>query len=64
MADYLFPDSRLSLEDQLEIFSIRTRTNSLPSNWGTVTLCETKCGEILNNDHILKVPFIERWTGI
>ena len=53
MADYLLPNNILKLEEQREIFEIRARTNSIPSNWGKQTLCETGCSQLLNNDHIL-----------
>ena len=34
MADYLCPNSQLTVEDQKEIFQIRSMTNPLPSNQG------------------------------
>ena len=52
MAHYLYPNDSLSLEDQREIFSIRCEVNFLPGNKGEKINCETKCGEILNNQHI------------
>ena len=54
MADYLMPQSNISIKDQREIFSIRCRTNKLGANRGIVEFCETKCGEILDNSHIFK----------
>ena len=53
MADYLMPNQTLIIEDQIEIFQLRSRRNKLPSNWGEDKPCETGCGLILNNDHIL-----------
>ena len=54
MADYLLPNRQLKLEDQRDIFKLRSRTNKLHSNWGETVLCETSCGQTLNNEHILK----------
>ena len=53
MADYLLPNKYLELEDQRDIFKIRSKTNRLPSNWGETVLCETACGQTLSNEHIL-----------
>ena len=36
MADYLLPNIILKLEEQGNIFKIRSRTNILPSNWGEI----------------------------
>ena len=54
MADYLMPQSNMSIKDQRELFSIRCRTNKLGANRGIIELCETNCGQILNNSHIFK----------
>ena len=53
-ADYLLPQARISIKDQREIFSIRSRTNPLGANMGKIEYCETKCGEILTNSHIFQ----------
>ena len=58
IADYLLPNKILELEDQREIFRIRSKTNRLPSNWGETILCETACGQNLNNEHILNCPIL------
>ena len=53
MAEYILPNRMFTFEDQVEIFSIRSRTNAIPANWGKVEQCETNCGTVLTNDHIL-----------
>ena len=58
MADYLEPNSGLSLEDQREMFSLRTRMNYLPINFGKDTYCETGCGQALDNEHIINCEIL------
>ena len=58
IADYLLPKKFLELEDQREIFRIRSKTNRLPSNWGETVPCETACGQNLNNEHILSCKIL------
>ena len=58
IADYLLPKKFLELEDQREIFRIRSKTNRLPSNWGETVPCETACGQNLNNEHILSCSIL------
>ena len=53
MADYLMPSANIKLEDQIDIFKLRSRTNKLPSNWGEEVYCETGCAQFLTNEHIL-----------
>ena len=53
MADYLHPNRILNLEDQILIFQIRSETNPLSSNHGEPGPCPMKCGNILENPHIL-----------
>ena len=52
MADYLCPNNHLSVQDQRDIFQIRSRTNPLPANKGNPMLC--MCGEEQENNHILQ----------
>ena len=54
MAEYLCPNNQLSVEDQRQIFQIRSQINPLASNRGETSICVTGCGEILENSHILK----------
>ena len=54
MADYLCPNNQLGVEDQIQIFQIRSQINPLPSNKGLVVPCPTGCGETLNNSHIFQ----------
>ena len=56
MADYLCPNSQLSVEDQKDVFQIRSRTNPLPAIRGDPHPCA--CGEVLENDHIFKCDII------
>ena len=53
MADYLRPNMVLNVEEQRQIFQIRSRVNPLPANKGEVSLCPTDCGNVLDNNHIL-----------
>ena len=52
MAEYLLPQTNMSIEDQRELFAIRCRTNDLGANRGIIENCE--CGKVLNNSHIFK----------
>ena len=54
MADYLCPNIQLSVEDQVQIFQIRSQINPLPANKGQSVPCVTGCGEIMNNYHIFQ----------
>ena len=54
MADYLCPNIHLSVEEQRQIFQIRSKINPLPSNRGVTVFCVTGCGEMLDNSHILQ----------
>ena len=74
MGDYLFPSNELTVSQQREIFSIRSRMNELPNNFGGKELCETKCGETQTNEHILtcdilndgnedKIQMEKMWNG-
>ena len=58
MSDYLLPNDRLSVSEQYEMFSYRSEMNDIPFNYGNRTQCETGCGEILNNDHLLKCQIL------
>ena len=74
MADYLFPSNLLTVSEQKEIFSIRSRMNELPHNFGESELCETQCGETQTNEHIMicenlnnsnenKIEMEKMWNG-
>ena len=52
MADYLCPNNQLSVQDQRDVFQIRSRTNPLPANRGNPQLCV--CREEQENYHILQ----------
>ena len=54
MSEYLLPNSHLSVKDQQQIFRIRSQINPIPANKGGVSLCETGCGELLTNSHIIE----------
>ena len=60
MAEYLCPNNFLSVEDQREIFQIRSQTNALPANRGDPQPCLTGCGGILNNPHVFQCPIINK----
>ena len=44
----------LNVEEQRQIFQIRSRVNPLPTNKGEINLCVPGCESILKNDHILE----------
>ena len=56
MSDYLLPTDKLSVAEQHEMFSLRCEMNDIPYNYGNRTYCETGCGQILNNEHLLMCP--------
>jgi hypothetical protein len=58
MADYLMPQSNMSIKDQRELFSRRCRTNKLGANREIIEFCETKCGESLDNAHSFKCEML------
>ena len=53
IADYLLPKKFFR-----EIFRIRSKTNSLPPNWGETVPCETARGQNLNNEHNLSCTIL------
>ena len=57
MADYLQPGAGLEIDEQREIFSIRTQTNPLGANKGDKEYCEYY-GEVLDNSHIFTCKII------
>ena len=52
MADYLCPNNQLSVDEQVQIFKIRSQINPLQSNKGKVVPCITGCGKTMNNSHV------------
>ena len=60
MAEYLCPNDQLSVEDQRQIFQIRSQINPLPSNRGKTSYCVTGCGEVLNNSHTLRCKILNQ----
>ena len=52
LADYLCPNNQLSVDDQVQIFQIRSQINPLPGNKGEREPCVTGCGELMSNFHI------------
>ena len=53
MAEYLWPNNILNLEEQRLIFQIRSEINPIPANLGNPGQCPTNCGELFENPHIL-----------
>ena len=43
MSDYLLPECKISVEDKIELFLIRSEMNDLPCNFGKETQCEQGC---------------------
>ena len=60
MANYLCPNNYLSVENQRQIFEIRSRSNPLPSNRGVIQHCNTGCGEIMNNSHVFQCDVLNQ----
>ena len=62
----LCPNNLLSVDDQIQIFQIRSQINPLPSNKGMVVPCPTGCGESMNNSHIFQCVVLnpEKHTSI
>ena len=58
MADYLCPNSKLTVQDQKDIFQIRSMTKPLPSNRGNPNPCSTGCGDIMDNGHVFHCPVV------
>ena len=63
MAEYLLPESSIKFGDQIDFFKLRSRTNKLPSNWAEKISCETGCGPVLRNDHILTCTTFSKPCG-
>jgi hypothetical protein len=56
MADYLLPDSNLTVKEKTDIFSLRVEMNENPHNFGIQIFCEMGCLEIQDNSHIINCP--------
>ena len=55
MADYLYPNDKITLAEQRLIFQIRCEINPLPANKGNPGPCPmSDCQEMLNNPHIFQ----------
>ena len=53
------------MDEQVQIFQIRSHTNPLPSNRGQIVLCPTGCGKTLNKTTYFTVCCFEsRKTSI
>jgi hypothetical protein len=60
---YLLPESQSSLEDQQLMFLLRVRMNNSPTNYSKeIKPCETNCGQILSNEHILNCESLNTRT--
>jgi hypothetical protein len=55
---YLLPNGILTWEEQVEIFSYRSRMNSLKYNFGGEDIC--LCGTFLNNEHLYSCKTLNR----
>ena len=54
MQPYLMPNKTLTLEDQIDIFSYRSRMNNLKYNTkGTSEIEYCQCGHEMKNEHLL-----------
>ena len=64
MASYLYPNNYLSVENQRQIFQIRSRSNPLPANRGIIQHCSTGCGKLMDNIHILECVVLNQTLDI
>ena len=58
MSDYLLPESNLSIDEKVTIFSLRTEMNNLPCNYGKPEICYFGCQEAMSNEHIILCPVV------
>ena len=58
MATYLQPNCQLSVQDKIEMFSIRSEMNDLPYNFGRKENCQQCCLTQMDNEHILNCPVL------
>ena len=56
MADCLFPEANLTVEERIKVCAVRLEKNENPFNFGFKIPCETGCPEIQENSHILECP--------
>ena len=47
---------QITVQDQKDIFQIRSMTNPLPSNRGNPNTCSTNCRDSIDNLHVLHCP--------
>ena len=55
---YLLPNEILTWEEQVEIFSYRSRMNSLTYNFGGEDIC--LCGTFLNYEHLYSCKILNK----
>ena len=60
MSYYLLPECKISVEDKIELFLIRSEMNDLPCNFGKETQCEQGCYEVLNSEHLNSCPKLNK----
>ena len=53
MTDYLLPECEMSNKDKIELFHIRTEMNDLQFNFGSKTICDKGCTEILDKKNCI-----------
>ena len=59
MAEYLLPESNLTVIEKVQIFALRTEMNDNPCNFGEKIQCQLGCSQVQDNEHILNCPVLE-----
>ena len=58
MADYLQPESKLTVREKIEMFALRCQMNENPFNFGEHINCQMGCSQLQENEHILNCPLL------
>jgi hypothetical protein len=64
MAEYLLPESNLTVIEKVQIFALRTEMNDNPCNFGEKIQCQLGCSQVQDNEHILNCPVLEESENI
>ena len=60
MADYLQPESKLTVREKIEMFALRCQMNENPFNFGEHINCQMGCSQLQENEHILNCPLLNK----
>ena len=59
MAEYLLPESNLTVTEKVQIFVLRSEMNENPCNFGGKIQCQMDCSQVQDNEHILNCHVLE-----